>query len=338
MNEALLIESLDGGRVRCDVCIRRCVVAPGKRGVCRTRENRDGQLYSLIYGQVSSVCVDPIEKKPLYHFHPGSRVFSLGTLGCSFQCPGCQNWQISQRAPLAEDPSLEPLSPEDAVKLAVRSGAQGICWTYNDPAIWLEYTLKGARLAKEHGLYTAYVTNGTASRAHLDMVGPYLDAYRVDIKAFSRAGYRAIAKFSDFEEILANTQYAKERWGMHVECVTNVTPTVNDSDAELTGIAGWIAEALGVDTPWHVTRFHPYQGFAHLPATPLERMDRAFELGCAAGLRYIYIGNIPGDSRQDTHCPDCSHAVIRRHGFAVARNELTDGKCPKCETAVAGQW
>jgi len=338
MIEALLYEKLDNDRARCNVCQWRCVIAPEKRGACSTRENRDGTLYTLIYDQVSSANLDPIEKKPLYHFHPGTPVFSLGTLGCSFSCPGCQNWQISQREPRETDPMLTRMTPAEAVEMAERAGAEGICWTYNEPAIWLEHTLEGARLAKEAGLYTAYVTNGTATREQLDLIGPYLDAYRVDIKAFSREGYKTIAGFANYEGILDSTQYAKERWGMHVECVTNVTPTINDSDDMLRGIAEWIASALGPDTPWHVTRFFPYQGFDHLPATPLERLDRAGEIGREAGLQHIYVGNVPGDPRQDTRCPACGHTVIRRRGFSVAHLDLVHGACPRCKTAIAGRW
>lgn len=338
MQQALLTEAVLRGRVRCGVCLRRCTIAPGRRGFCRTRENRDGKLVTLIDNLVSALACDPIEKKPLYHFYPGTVVCSLGTLGCSFSCPGCQNWQISQHDLVEHDASVSLLTPEDAVRVAQAHRAHGICWTYNEPAIWLEHTLPAARRAKQAGLYTAYVTNGTATREHLDMIGPYLDAYRVDIKAFSREGYRAIAGFANYEEILDSARYARERWDMHVECVTNVTPTINDDDATLAGIAGWIAGTLGVDTPWHVTRFHPYRGFAHLPSTPLARIDRAVELGRAAGLRYIYVGNVPGDDRQDTLCPSCGHTVIRRHGFAVAAMDLRNGQCPQCTTPIAGRW
>lgn len=293
---------------------------------------------SLIYDRVSSAALDPIEKKPLYHFHPGTSVYSLGTLGCSFTCPGCQNWQISQRSPLVDDPHLLRMTPADAVAEALRYNAAGICWTYNEPAIWLEHTLEGAQLAKVQGLYTAFVTNGTATREQLDLLGPYLDAYRVDIKAFSRPGYKAIAGYGDYEQILAGVQYAYERWGMHIECVTNITPTINDSDEELHGIAQWIVSVLSPDTPWHVTRFYPYEGFMHLPVTPMERIDRAVEIGKAAGLRYIYVGNVAGDARQQTQCPSCGIVVIHRHGFAITDVNLHDGACPNCGTAIAGRW
>jgi len=338
MKEALLYDQLELQRVRCNVCVRRCVIAPGQYGYCSTRGNRDGVLYTFIDDKVSSANLDPIEKKPFYHFYPGTPVFSLGSVGCSFACPGCQNAHISRRASLENDSLLTRLTPAQAVEAALRHGAAGICWTYNEPAIWLEYTLEGARLAKAHGLYTAYVTNGTATREHIDLIGPYLDGYRVDIKAFSREGYAAVSGFAAFEQLLENTQYAHERWGMHIECVTNVTPTINDSDEELRRIASWIATALGVDTPWHITRFHPNEGFAHLPVTPAERLDRGYAIGREESLHYVYVGNVPGDHRQHTRCPACQHLLIQRQGFTITSCILQHGACPHCGAAIAGRW
>jgi pyruvate formate lyase activating enzyme len=338
MKEAMLYDQLDAARVRCHACQWECVIAPDARGMCGTRINHDGRLFTLIYDRVSAVNLDPIEKKPLYHFHPGSQVLSLGTLGCCFACPGCQNWTLSRRAPLEDDPSLRRLTPAQAVEMAVRLGAAGICWTYNEPSIWPEHTVEAAQLAKARGLYTAYVTNGMATRAHLDRIGPYLDAYRVDIKAFSREGYQAVAGYAAYEGILEGVAYAKARWEMHVECVTNVTPTINDSEAALRGIAHWIATTLGPDTPWHVTRFHPYEGFAHLPPTPLERLTFAAAVGREEGLRYIYVGNMPGDDRQHTLCPSCGETVIARSGFSAEPSGLREGACTYCGTAIAGRW
>ncbi len=337
MIEALLSEAIPDGRTRCHVCARACLISPGGCGACGTRRNEGGQLYSLIMDRVSAICLDPIEKKPLYHFFPGSRVLSLGSVGCSFRCPGCQNAHLSAQSPPAADSALRVLSAEQAVARAVREGADGICWTYNEPAIWVEYTLAGARLAKEQGLYTAYVTNGTATREHLDLIGPYLDAYRVDLKAFSAAAYQQIAGFAGVEAIRDGVRYARERWGMHIECVTNVTPTINDRDEELQAIASWIASALGVDTPWHVTRFFPHAGLRHLPPTPLERLEYAEASGRAIGLRYIYLGNVP-EIAQDTRCPECSGLLIRRSGYAVVENRIDEGKCPGCQVPIAGRY
>jgi len=338
MKEALLYTTDANERAHCAVCIHRCAIAPGHCGMCGTRENRAGRLYTHIYDQVSAVQLDPIEKKPLYHFFPGSQVLSLGTYGCSFRCPGCQNWELSRRAPDESDATPRRITPQQAVQMAVTTGAAGICWTYNDPAIWIEHTLEAARLAREHGLYTAYVTNGTATREHLDLIGPYLDAYRVDIKACTPEAYRAISGVGDGTEIFAGVEYAKTRWGLHVECVTNVTPTINDSDEELRGIAHWIVTHLGPDTPWHLTRFHPYEGFAHLPATPLATLDRVYLLGQEAGLRFLYVGNVSGDPRQHTHCPHCAAVVVRRQGFTVTAMDIAEGKCPHCAAVIAGRF
>ncbi|MEI7834153.1 MAG: radical SAM protein, partial [bacterium] len=277
MKKALLFMSLPDSKVACGVCQRRCVIAPGKYGFCGTRVNVDGELFSMIYDRVSAINVDPIEKKPLYHFHPGSLVYSLGTLGCSFSCPGCQNWGLSHVDTHSAFDNMHELPAEAAVQQALAAGVAGICWTYNDPAIWLEYTLAGAKLAKKHGLYTAYVTNGSATREHIDMIGPYLDAYRVDVKGFSDAVYQKIAGFSNAAGVRDGIAYAKYQWGMHVEIVTNVTPTINDSEAEIAGIADWIVATLGVDTPWHLTRFHPCEDYAGLPMTPTATLERCYQ-------------------------------------------------------------
>lgn len=338
MKKALLFKTLADSRVACGVCQRRCVISPGKYGFCGTRINVDGELFTIIDERVSAANIDPIEKKPLYHFHPGSAVYSLGTLGCSFSCPGCQNWGLSHTKALNQLDHLHILPADMAVQQALSMGATGICWTYNDPAIWLEYTLAGAKLAKQQGLYTAYITNGTATHEHLDMIGPYLDAYRVDVKGYSDAVYREIAGFSNAAGIRDGIVYAKEQWGMHVEIVTNVTPTINDAELEIASIAAWIVAKLGVNTPWHLTRFHPYEEYANLPSTPAATLDRCYQQAHDAGLHYVYVGNVPNDPRQDTRCPSCDNIVIHRSGFAMLENNLADGNCPHCGTAIAGVW
>jgi pyruvate formate lyase activating enzyme len=336
MHDAILFDRLADRQVRCRACLWRCVIPEGAMGVCRTRLNHEGALKTLIYGRAASVAVDPIEKKPLFHFHPGTRVYSMGTLGCNFSCHGCQNASLSHTAPQGEFGDF--ITPEQAVDAAIRLGASGICWTYNEPAIWLEYILETAAIAKARGLYTAYVTNGAATREHLDKIGPHLDAYRVDIKAYTPEAYKRVAGFADAEGIRDSTAYARKRWKLHVECVTNIIPTINDQDDELRGIARWIARALGQDTPWHITRFFPCEEFAHLPQTPTQRLDRAYAFGRKEGLAYIYTGNIAGDARQDTFCPKCRRLLIRRHDISMAQSEITAGGCPRCKTSVAGVW
>ena len=338
MKEALLYERVGAAKLRCGVCQLRCVIPAGGRGACRTRLHHEGRLYSLIYGQASSVCIDPIEKKPLYHFYPGSSVFSAGTRGCNFRCPGCQNYQISHRALDTESAGLQHLEPAESVALAIAHGRQGICWTYNEPAIWFEHTLETARLAKERGLYTAYVTNGSLTPEALDTIGPYLDAYRVDIKAFSREAYKRIAGVARFEEILAVAVRAQQQWGMHVECVTNVTPTLNDNPAMLRDLARWIRDALGAHTPWHITRFYPYLDLSHLPPTPVAVLERTYAMAREEGLAYAYLGNLPGHPGEDTYCHGCGRCVIQRRGMAVARTELADGACIHCGTRIPGRF
>ena len=337
--EAILYDKLDRGAVRCHVCQWECRIADGKLGVCRTRLNDKGTLYTLIYGVASSVNVDPIEKKPLFHFHPASRVFSLGTWGCNFHCKHCQNWQISFARPSgsgwavegSERRDGEEISPERAVAMARELGCEGIAWTYNEPSIWLEYTLDTARLARQAGLYTAYVTNGYMSEVALDAMGPYLDAYRVDVKGFGARPYRDLARVARPEGILRVAERARQHWGMHVEVVTNVVPTVNDDPGQFAAIAAWIRDALGPDTPWHVTRFFPHAEMAHLPPTPVSTIMNALEIGFQTGLRFVYAGNLPGTDAENTRCPGCGALVVRRSGFrAELLGVAPGGKCRHC--------
>ena len=325
--EALLYETLPGGRVRCHVCQWRCLVNPGKLGVCRMRINRDGALYAMNYAEVSSMAGDHIEKKPLFHFFPGTFAFSLGSWGCNFHCKGCQNWEIS----CADiPPRSQQLLPEREIELARRYDCQGIAWTYNEPAVWFEYTLDSARLAKENNLYTVYVTNGYATPEALDMIGPWLDAWRVDVKGFSDGFYRELAGISRWQGILEVARRAKEKWDMHVEVVTNIVPGMNDDEEQLRGIAGWIRDALGELTPWHVTRFHPLHEFIHLSATPVSTLERAYGIGKEAGLRFVYLGNVPGHEYEDTVCYSCGKTVVRRIGYDTRVVGLDGSQCKFC--------
>ncbi len=286
----------------------------------------------------SSVCIDPIEKKPLYHIFPGTKILSMGTRGCNFRCPGCQNWEISHDSPDRFGENMEKLDPAESARMAKRLDCQGIGWTYNDPTIWLEHTLEAMIEAKKLGIYSAYMTNGYATPEHLEMIGPYLTAWRVDIKGFSRESYKEISGLARWDAVLEMTKLAQRKYGMHVECVTNVTPTINDSEETARAIARWIKAELGEFTPWHVTRFHPYLDLSHLPATPIRTLERFYEIGREEGLKYVYLGNVPGHPGEDTYCHSCGKCVIQRRGFAVARAQLRDGKCPFCDTAIPGRF
>ena len=330
----LLWEKKDKNFVQCNICHNRCMIAPNCVSRCLSRKNVDGEMELQTFGVISSLADDPIEKKPLYHFYPGTRVFSVGGWGCNFRCLHCQNWNISQ--PPREKAGIlteeragiagRYVSPQLLVDLAVENKCQGLCWTYNEPAIWLEYTLESAKLAKEKGLYTAYITNGYITPEALDYLAPYLDAFRVDLKSSSDEFYREICGVKDAKGVYETTKHAKEL-GMHIEAVTNIIPTYNDSDEDLRTIAKWIKENLGEDTPWHVTRFFPYCKLEHLPPTPVETIEKAVKIGEEEGLNFIYKGNLREETK--TTCPQCGKDAIIRN-YRVITDFSPDGSCNNC--------
>jgi pyruvate formate lyase activating enzyme len=339
MKEALLYDKLDEARVRCKLCAHRCTIIPGKRGVCQVRENREGILYSLVYGQLIAEAVDPIEKKPLFHFYPGSRSFSIATPGCNLRCLFCQNADISQRP--RENGAIEgrQVAVETVVAAARRYGCRSISYTYTEPTIFFEYTYDVAQLAHQARLANVYVTNGYMSPEMLEMmtspVGPPLmDAANVDLKSFRDEFYHKQCGAS-LQPVLDSLKMMKQR-RVWVEVTTLVIPTLNDSDAELREIADFIVKELGPETPWHVSRFHPTYRLLDRPPTPASTVHHAREIGLAAGLRYVYEGNVPGTGREDTLCPGCRQAIIRRSGFDVLRHEAQGGHCPHCGTAIDG--
>ncbi len=331
MAEAILYDKLTDNRVRCNVCQWRCVINPGRTGVCGVRGNEEGAVVPLNYARVSSLAADPVEKKPLFHFFPGSSVLSFGTVGCNFHCAHCQNWEIA----CIEEPAdmlqnLDIVSPDQAVKMAEMQRCAGLAWTYNEPSIWFEYTLDSARLAHSKGLYTVYVTNGFLTPEALDTIGPYLDAWRVDIKGFTDVVYRKLARIKGWRGILDTAERARHKWNMHVEVVTNVIPTVNDDDAQLADIARWVREKLGELTPWHVTRFYPHRDLTNLPPTPVATLEKAYAIGKEAGLRFVYLGNVPGHSYENTMCYNCGTLVIERSGYHTRIKALKGTACAVC--------
>ena len=328
MREAILYSREGAGNVRCLVCERRCLIHSGEKGYCGTRYSEGGKLYTLTYGMVAAEYVAPIEMKPLYHFYPGTRAYSLGSLGCNFRCIHCQNWHISYGDTEGIEKKTAYISPEEAVDSARSLGCRGISWTYNEPTIWLEYTIDGARLAKERGLYTNYVTNGYMTEEALDAIGPYLDAFRVDIKGFTKEFYSEVAHVPDFTPILKRAVRAKERWGMHVEVVTNIIPGYNDGESENRKLARWIVSNLGPDTPWHVTGFSPHLELGNLPPTPVGTLEKICSIGDEEELRYVYIGNVPGHEREKTLCPGCGMVLIER--YPRVKVMIDDKKCPGC--------
>jgi len=330
IKEGVLFEKLPDNKVKCQICSHRCTIADGKRGICGTRQNKNGKIYTLIYNTVSSEAVDPIEKKPLYHFMPGTLSYSLGTIGCNFRCLHCQNWNISQVS--LDEAYTKEITPEEAIRRAVASGSKSISWTYNEPAIWHEYTYDSAALAKKAGLKTIYVTNGYITPEALRRMAPYLDAYRVDIKSFSDEFYKKVCG-ARLAPVLESTKLAKEL-GMHVETITLVIPGRNDSKEELTQISRWVRENLGEDTPMHFTRFHPMHKMDHVAPTPLSTLEMAHGIAKKEGMRFVYLGNVAGHKYENTYCPRCDSLLIDRAGFRVGEVRVKDGKCARCGEGI----
>ena len=341
MVEALLYEKLEDQRVRCNLCAHRCVIQPGRKGICLVRENQDGVLITLTYGIPLSQAIDPIEKKPLFHFHPGSTAFSIATAGCNFRCAFCQNADISQMPRNRGQILGRQATAEEIVRAAQRGGTQSIAYTYTEPTIFFEYSYDIARLAHEVGIASVYVTNGYMTREMLELFQglgnshePWLDAANVDLKAFRDDTYQKVCG-ARLQPVLDSLKNLKEL-GVWVEVTTLVVPDLNDSAGELGDIARFIARELGVETPWHVSRFHPDYRMYDRSATPQTSLARAHDLGKQAGLRYVYVGNLPGARLEDTYCPNCKQAVIKRWGFQVRSRHIRDGKCIYCGTIIDG--
>lgn len=340
MEPANLYKKTENNSVKCFLCRHNCHIKDGNRGICMVRENRGGTLYSVFYGKPCALAIDPIEKKPLFHFHPGSRSFSVATLGCNFKCEFCQNWDISQykkvdsyKPEIIED-KLDDVSPEMIVKKALSASCQTISYTYSEPTIFYEYARDIAKLAKPHGIDNVFVTNGYMSREMLKESVSWLTAANVDLKAFNKETYRKVMG-GDLNGVLDSISYMKEL-GIWIEITTLVVPQMNDSESELKNIAEFIAKT-GKDIPWHISRFHPQYKMSNTPSTSFETLHMAYEIGKKAGLKYIYLGNIPGDSKENTFCWSCGKVLIERLGFSIKENAITkEQTCPKCSSKIDG--
>ena len=331
--EAMCYKKGDGKEVSCFLCSHHCRIPNRGSGVCYVRENRDGVLYTTAYGRTIAAHVDPIEKKPIFHYLPGTDSFSFATVGCNFRCSFCQNWQISQFKE-AKDAALKSaeMSPEEIVKQAEDNHCRSISYTYTEPTIFFEYAYDTCRLAREKGLGNIFVTNGYMTEEALDTIRPYLDAANVDLKAYSEEYYRKVCG-AKLKYVLDSIRRMKER-GIWVEVTTLVLPGMNDSRDELSKIASFIA-GVGVDIPWHISRFHPDYRMTGLDATPAKTLKMAEDIGKAAGLRYVYIGNMAEE--ENTYCYSCGALLIRRIGFSVLENRLKDARCPECRTVLDGK-
>jgi len=326
MHEARRYEKLENNTVKCSLCNHRCTIHEGKHGICGVRINTGGTLYAATYGKISAEAVDPIEKKPLYHYLPGTQSYSLGGVGCNFHCEHCQNWHIS-RAGLDES-MLRSLSPEEGVSRAIASGSASISWTYNEPTIWHEYALDMGTLARQRGLGTVYVTNGYITEEALRELSPMLAAYRVDLKAFTDDFYKKICG-ARLQPVLDSAVLAREL-GMHIETVTLVIPGLNDSMDEQEKLIRWVIDNLGPDTPMHFTAFHPDYKMTDRARTPVATLEKIYKRAKELGLRFPYVGNIGSHRYDNTCCPACGATLIERQGFSSRVTGLDDRQCVHC--------
>lgn len=333
MKEAMFYVREAGDRVRCGLCRFGCLISDGARGICAVRENRGGTLYSLVYGKLCAEHVDPIEKKPLFHVMPGSKSYSIATVGCNFRCRHCQNYTIAQVSSKAPIRGAEQ-APHEIVKKAINSGCSSISYTYTEPTIFFEFAYDIARLANAAGLRNIFVTNGYITKDALTTIAPFLDAANIDLKGFSEEFYRDFVHARLPEVLDSIIEHRKQ--GIWIEITTLIIPGLNDSASELQGIAAFIANNLGVDTPWHVTQFYPTHLITDRPRTPVETLRMARDIGKAAGLRFVYEGNVPGEGGENTWCPSCSALLIQRYGFQIESNRIISGVCPDCGLSIAG--
>lgn len=336
MPEAMFWERADDRRVRCGLCRFNCLIAEGRRGICGVRENRAGALVSLVHGRSIAEHVDPIEKKPLFHYLPGSTSFSIATVGCNFRCLHCQNAEISQWPHSGREIPGRSLPPAEIVRRALLSGCRSIAYTYTEPTVFYEYAFDTATLAHGEGLGNVFVTNGYTSTAALEKIAPVLDAANVDLKGFSEKFYREVTGAS-LSGVLATLRDYR-RLGIWLEVTTLVIPGLNDSDADLRGIARFIAEELGPLVPWHVSAFHPTYRMLDRPPTPVATLRRARQFGLDAGLRHVYVGNVPDEDGENTFCPACGELLIERRGFRLGRMRIENGGCGCCHAPLAGVW
>ena len=328
---ATLYEPLDGAKVRCTACARYCTIPEGSHGFCFVRKNEGGRLVLLSYGRAAAVQVDPVEKKPLSHFHPGARVYSIGTVGCNWRCLYCQNAEISQE----REVTGRPLSPSAAAAAAQRYGCAGVTFTYNEPTIFLEYALDVAREAHRAGLFTNFVTNGYMTPEAVELLGPSLDAVSVDFKGSGEPGFmRKYITAKGPEPILSTMRGLKDR-GVHVEVTDLIVPEVGDSPEATRQLARYVVEELGPATPFHLLRWHPDYKMMDLPETPIATLERLHRVLKEEGLEYAYLGNVWGHPLEHTYCPACGAVAVRRYGFTIQQWNLDDGnRCRKCGHAI----
>ncbi len=330
--EAMLYEKLPKAKIRCNLCGRRCLIHDGTSGFCLVREAQKGRLHSLVYAKACSACVDPITKKPLSHYNPGSQVMSIATVGCNFRCRFCDNWVISQEKEIQG----YDFPPEKVVAAAKDNDCQGISYTYTEPTVFFEYAYDTAKLAHKAGLFNTFVTNGYLTPEAVRLIAPVLDAATVDFKgAGAPEFYKDFASVPSVEPIYESLKEMK-RHHIHIEVTNLIIPKIGDNVEAIRELAAWIRDNLGKDTVFHLLRFHPNYRMTELPSTPLETLERACDLSREAGLNYVYLGNVPGHRYENTHCPNCQELLIKRFSFEITKWHLTeDMHCPACGEPIA---
>ncbi len=329
----MFYQKKDANKVVCTLCPNDCIINDGNVGFCGVRINKNGTLYSTVYEQISGLAIDPIEKKPLYHFYPGTKVFSAGTFGCNMRCKHCQNWQIAHTGSKFNANPNQQMSALDLVNYAVYHNCRGIALTYNEPTIWFEYAMEVLKYAKENGLYTVFVTAGWINEDPLNMLIPYMDAYSLDIKGFSNEFYKSIAGKDTFQPVLESAINTKRK-GVHLEIVTNIIPDYNDDNEQINLMSNWIKTNLGENTPLHLTAFHPAYKVTNKSRTPIKTLYKAYDIAKKNGLNYVYLGNVISDIGSDTYCNNCGELIIKRSKFGDVISTSIKGKCPNCSNKI----
>ncbi|AGW14903.1 AmmeMemoRadiSam system radical SAM enzyme [Megalodesulfovibrio gigas] len=333
MHPARLWKPLSEHRVQCRLCSHYCVIADAERGRCGVRMVKDDALHTLVYDQVAAIHLDPVEKKPLFHFYPGHMTFSLGTMGCNLACSFCQNYSLSQPPREGGGIQGQRITPQQLVDAAKANGARSISYTYSEPTVFFELMEETARLAHQAGLFNIIVSNGFMSPECLDALAPHIDAANIDLKAFTEAFYHDICQ-ARLAPVLENLKTIR-RLGWWLEVTTLLIPSANDSAEELQAMAAFIRDELGPQTPWHLSRFHPTWRMTDRGPTPLATLERAWGIGGQAGLQFVYVGNVPGHNGNNTYCQSCGQPLIQRQGFQIVAQKTT---CPGCGTEPAGRW
>lgn len=328
-------DSLTDTALQCLLCPRRCVLVPGQRGVCTVRINKEGKLYTLGYGNPVAVHIDPIEKKPFFHVSPGASVFSLAVAGCNMRCIFCQNWQISQSRP--DETENYSLTPEQVVDSAIGNNCRFIAYTYTEPTVFYEYMLDIAKLARQKGIRNTMHSCGYINQIPLMELLQYMDAVNIDLKGFSEEFYAKIGLMAELEPVLETLKTIKQS-GVWLEITNLLVPGVNDNPAKIKEMCVWIKDNLGDDVPLHFSRFMPAYKLMNLPPTPVEKLEEAYKIAKDSGLKYVYIGNVPGNDKENTYCPKCKRLIVGRTGYRISEIDIKNGKCKFCGYKISGRW